>query len=265
MTQNIPTLYTHPFTTSYLFTTIIFRDTKYLIQKHKSSFSIALTTLSIYILIHFIANEWCQSCIEQMDRVLTFVAFWIGLGVLSSIGLGTGLHTFILYLGPKVAKFVMASYECGYVVQMRPSRYSLDPVFHCAKTGAPVTFCNLFLNIWLEGFLWGLGTAIGELPPYIVSKTAAIRGKRLEMEGEKKWYSIARDRIFDYIQRNSFMTILLLASIPNPLFDLAGLTCGYLQINFWTFFSATAIGKSMVKVNIQLATIIFSFSRQTLD
>jgi len=38
-----------------------------------------------------------------------FSAFWIGLGILSSIGLGTGLHTFVLYLGPKIAKFVMAS------------------------------------------------------------------------------------------------------------------------------------------------------------
>ena len=33
----------------------------------------------------------------------TFAAYWIGLGVASSIGLGTGLHTFILYLGPHIA------------------------------------------------------------------------------------------------------------------------------------------------------------------
>ena len=30
--------------------------------------------------------------------------WWVGLGVLSSIGLGTGLHTFVLYLGPYIAK-----------------------------------------------------------------------------------------------------------------------------------------------------------------
>ena len=29
--------------------------------------------------------------------------WWVGLGVLSSVGLGTGLHTFILYLGPHIA------------------------------------------------------------------------------------------------------------------------------------------------------------------
>lgn len=36
--------------------------------------------------------------------------------------------------------------------------------------------------------------------------------------------------------------------IPNPLFDLAGLTCGTFLIPFWTFFGATAIGKAFVKV-----------------
>lgn len=32
------------------------------------------------------------------------MAYWILLGVASSIGLGTGLHTFVLYLGPWIAK-----------------------------------------------------------------------------------------------------------------------------------------------------------------
>lgn len=31
-------------------------------------------------------------------------AYWVGLGVASSIGLGTGLHTFLLYLGPFIAE-----------------------------------------------------------------------------------------------------------------------------------------------------------------
>jgi len=31
-----------------------------------------------------------------------FAAYWLILGIASSIGLGTGLHTFILYLGPHI-------------------------------------------------------------------------------------------------------------------------------------------------------------------
>ena len=50
---------------------------------------------------------------------------------MSSIGLGTGLHTFVLYLGPKIAQFTLASYQCGNIPSMGPSRFSINPVFEC--------------------------------------------------------------------------------------------------------------------------------------
>ncbi len=40
--------------------------------------------------------------------------------------------------------------------------------------------------------------------------------------------------------------------IPNPLFDLAGITCGHFLVPFWTFFGATLIGKSVVKAHLQV-------------
>jgi hypothetical protein len=39
--------------------------------------------------------------------------YWVFLGILSSVGLGTGLHTFVLYLGPFIAKVALAAQECG--------------------------------------------------------------------------------------------------------------------------------------------------------
>ena len=44
----------------------------------------------------------------------------------------------------------------------------------------------------------------------------------------------------------------LLSQIPNPLFDLAGITCGHFLIPFWTFFGATLIGKAIIKMHIQV-------------
>ena len=32
---------------------------------------------------------------------------------MSSVGLGTGLHTFLLFLGPFIARVTMAAHECG--------------------------------------------------------------------------------------------------------------------------------------------------------
>lgn len=39
--------------------------------------------------------------------------------------------------------------------------------------------------VFLEAFLWGAGTAIGELPPYFVARAAsAAGGVNEELEGE---------------------------------------------------------------------------------
>ena len=58
---------------------------------------------------------------------------------------------------------------------------------------------------------------------------------------------------------------MLCASIPNPLFDLAGLTCGHFKVPFSTFFSATFIGKSIIKVHIQMLFIISIFRKEIVE
>lgn len=71
--------------------------------------------------------------------------------------------------------------------------------------------------------------------------------------------------IFDNLEKYGFVTILLCASIPNPLFDLAGITCGHFRIPFRKFFSATFIGKAIIKVHIQMLFVITIFRKETVD
>ena len=52
---------------------------------------------------------------EDTIKFVEFAIWWMGLGIASSIGLGTGLHTFVLYLGPHIAKVTMATNECNQV------------------------------------------------------------------------------------------------------------------------------------------------------
>lgn len=47
----------------------------------------------------------------------------------------------------------------------------------------------------------------------------------------------------------------LCLQIPNPLFDLAGITCGHFLVPFWTFFGATLIGKAIIKMHIQVGSV----------
>lgn len=53
--------------------------------------------------------------------------------------------------------------------------------------------------------------------------------------------------------------------IPNPLFDLAGITCGHFLIPFWTFFGATLLGKAVVKMMIQVLFVIIAFNETLIE
>ena len=44
------------------------------------------------------------------------------------------------------------------------------------RPGKPSAFSQLFLVTYPAVLLWGIGTAIGEIPPYLMSYHAKIRG-----------------------------------------------------------------------------------------
>ena len=53
--------------------------------------------------------------VAHIEREMLWALYWVGLGILSSIGLGTGLHTFLLYLGPFIASVTLAAFTCNSV------------------------------------------------------------------------------------------------------------------------------------------------------
>lgn len=113
----------------------------------------------------------------------------------------------------------------------------------------------------LESFLWGFGTLIGELPPYLIARNARFKGEDTESKEESKIKVFLRESI----QNHAFCTLCLCASIPNPLFDLAGLMAGHFGVPFWEFFLATGIGKAFIKVQIQVFIIVVMFSGDFLE
>jgi len=111
-------------------------------------------------------------------------------------------------------------------------------------------------KVWPQCFLWGLGTAIGELPPYLVSKAARLAGQRSgEFEAEIEAARASTDVFsrlklwtMDFTQKHGFVGVLLLAGWPNAAFDMCGMCCGYLLMPFATFFIAVVLGKAVLKV-----------------
>ncbi|KAJ8768346.1 hypothetical protein K2173_021499 [Erythroxylum novogranatense] len=226
---------------------------------------------------------------EELSRYLRFALWWIALGVASSIGLGSGLHTFALYLGPHIALFTIKAMQCGRV-DLKNAPYDTiqlnrvpswlhkechefgEPLFPLSN-GLSVPLFKILLQVQMEAILWGVGTAIGELPPYFISRAGSKSDTMEELDAYsteddgfiathlksiKRWF-------LTHSQHLNFLMILVLASVPNPLFDLAGIMCGQFGIPFWKFFLATLVGKAIIKTHIQTVFIICVCNNQLLN
>jgi membrane protein YqaA with SNARE-associated domain len=201
--------------------------------------------------------------VEQVEKKIIWCVYWLGLGVLSSIGLGSGLHTFVLYLGPHIAAVTLAAHECGSLNFPEPP-YPDEIICPPDESvgGDTISLFSIMAKVRLEAFMWGAGTALGELPPYFLA-----RARSLSLSDESDGQDSGEDSrvgqmIQKIIQKAGFMGILACASIPNPLFDLAGITCGHFLVPFWTFFGATLIGKAVIKMMLQKTFVILAFNEQ---
>ncbi|TKR65163.1 hypothetical protein L596_025608 [Steinernema carpocapsae] len=207
-----------------------------------------------------------QDALKRYEEKVFWWAYWVFLGVLSSAGMGSGLHTFVLFLAPFLIKVTIAAYECESLDF--PTPYPQE--FNCPEeenvSKQDVSIWAIWAKVCLEPLMWGFGTALGELPPYFISKSARTPKDREKDKNEEEDYCVGvKTRISTLIQKYGFWTIFLMAAIPNPLFDLAGMTCGTLGVPFGVFFGATFLGKTFVKSQLQTVSIIFMFSDHHVD
>ncbi|XP_068142076.1 vacuole membrane protein 1 [Drosophila tropicalis] len=206
-------------------------------------------------------------------RNLGFTMYWLGLGVVSSAGFGTGVHSFLLYLGPHIASVALAAYECK-TLELPSPPYPEEKI--CPNEPYPklsnICMWGIFGKVWPEALLWGVGTALGEMPPYFMARPERAPGEYMDgieklelraqhrLNGNISVLDRAKLHMGHVVQKTGFLGILLFASIPNPLYDLIGLTCGHFLIPFWKFFVATLIGKAFIKATIQQIVVIVAFS-----
>jgi len=86
--------------------------------------------------------------------------------------------------------------------------------------------------VWV-GLVAGLAEAIGEFSGY-----AAGYGGRFIIQ-KKPAYA----RIHDWMEKRGVITMFLMSTVPNPLFDLAGLAAGAVQMPMRSFFISVLGGK----------------------
>lgn len=87
------------------------------------------------------------------------------------------------------------------------------------------------------GLIGGLAAGIGEATGYLAGKSgtevARLRERPLGRRVER------------YVTRWGMLTVFVLAAIPLPLIDLAGIAAGALGIPFWRFEAACIAGKTV--------------------
>ena len=220
-----------------------------------------------------------RAALEEAERYVAVAFWWLGLGVLSSIGLGTGLHSGMLFLFPHIATVCRSAEACCSVGfdSRKNAWFAMEAgeLFPCpagarrpCDAAAAVPYSALLLKNLAPAILWGIGTALGEVPPYLLSRAAAEASRSTHalagqpsgaanglMERSKAWM----ERV---LQRNGFWGLVALAAWPNSLFDFVGVCCGHFGMSFRTFLGGTLLGKGFIKASWQCALFTLAFSTQ---
>jgi len=90
----------------------------------------------------------------------------------------------------------------------------------------------VFNPIWVA-VAAGSGATIGELSGYL----AGFSGQ--SVVEKTKWH----DKLENWMRRYGDLTVLVLAFVPNPLFDVAGIMAGALKLPVYRFLLFCLIGK----------------------
>lgn len=150
--------------------------------------------------------------------IITLGVFKFGhhLSDLSSLG----------YLGLFVANMVMSG---TFVLTV--------PATAAAVVGGAVA------NPLLVALFGGTGSAIGELLAYQAG--ASLQSTLHSQMTGKRWYATIRR----WVRHRGFLTVFLLAALPNPLLDLAGFASGSTGYPLRRFIVACWLGK-MIKFTV---------------
>lgn len=98
--------------------------------------------------------------------------------------------------------------------------------------GVVFTMGGIFNPVWIA-LSAGTGAALGELSGYLAGFSGQALVGRIDV----------LNRVTPFVQKYGMLGIVVLAIIPNPFFDLAGIAAGVLKIPLWKFLLAAWVGQ----------------------
>jgi uncharacterized membrane protein YdjX (TVP38/TMEM64 family) len=129
----------------------------------------------------------------------------------------------------KISRFQVYGYPGIFLAEVLANATIFLPVPGVLLASVFGSFFNPF---WVS-IAAGSGAALGELTGYM----AGFSGQGV-IEN-RKWY----ERFERWMKKYGDITILVLAIIPNPVFDMAGMVAGVLRMPLWRFLLWCTVGK----------------------
>jgi membrane protein YqaA with SNARE-associated domain len=155
-----------------------------------------------------------------------------------SLAFVIGLTIYLFSIRDRIGQFERYGYPGIFLVSLASNATVIIPVPGVLVTSAMGAIFNPF---WVA-MVSGLGAGLGELSGYM----AGFSGRGVIERA--KWH----DKIEEWMKKYGDVTILVLAFVPNPLFDVAGISAGILKLPVWRFLLWCCIGKI-------LKMLIFSY------
>ncbi len=140
-----------------------------------------------------------------------------------------GLSVFIFMIRTEARKLAVYGYPGIFLISILANATLLLP----APGVAFVFAMGSVFNPAAVAVAAGAGATIGELSGYLAGFSGQPVVERLQLY----------QRIHTWMQRYGAWTVLVLAAIPNPFFDLAGMAAGALKMPIWQFLIWCLLGK----------------------
>lgn len=171
------------------------------------------------------AKEWVLKHKEKLIKI-----FFILASVLISVS--------IFYFRDKLSELSSYGYLGIFLINLIGSATIVIPAPSIVATFVGGSIYNPIL----VGLVSGVGASIGELTGYLAGYGgSAVIEENKHFKRVEKWMS-----------RNGFLTILFLATIPNPIFDISGIFAGATGYPLKKFFGAVVIGKTLRFIGVAL-------------
>jgi len=142
-----------------------------------------------------------------------------------------GITVFLYLHRDQVSKLQVLGYPGIFLVSLLSNATLILPIPGVLFTSA----MGAIFNPFYVALAAGSGATLGELTGYLVGFSGQ------GVVENKKWY----DRISRWMLKYGDLTIFLLALIPNPFFDIAGMVAGALKMPLWRFLLWVWLGKCL--------------------